>query len=205
MLSTNRFALKEWAVVIEGLKTARQLLLLRKGGIEDEEGRFRIEHPEFFLYPTFEHQHRQFLRTEFLADFERAIAGQPPGDHLVISAYAQVADWFLAAELATLRRLTPYHIWNDTYIQIRFDYKPELPLYVLVLRTFGAPPVEIANRADYRGCKSWVELDQELPTVLARPLLNDVEFESRRREIRTLLGLPLAPNTPVQPTRSAVK
>jgi hypothetical protein len=58
MLHASRFALKEWAVVIEGLKAGRQLILLREGGVQDGRGGFHADHREFFLFPTFEHQQR---------------------------------------------------------------------------------------------------------------------------------------------------
>ena len=73
MLERNRFALKEWAVVVRALATGRQVILLRKGGIEEEPGEFRVEHAEFFLYPTFEHQHRKYVLSEFLRVFDQAI------------------------------------------------------------------------------------------------------------------------------------
>jgi len=188
MLERNRFALKEWAVVVKGLTTGRQLMLLRKGGIEDEGGEFRVEHPEFFFYPTFEHQHRKFVRAEFLPDFDRAIGEQPPNENLIISGYAEVVDCLVTKDLEKLRRLTPCHLWNDDYLEMRFSYKPELPLYVLVLRAYQTAPVEIPYRGEYRGCKSWVELDRELSTATARPALTDAEFAARRQEIKDLLA-----------------
>ncbi len=195
MLQKNRFALKEWAVVVKGLKTGRQLVLLRKGGIEDEGGEFRVEHSEFFLYPTFEHQHRKFLRSEFIPDFDGAIAEQPTSKDLVISCYAQVVDCVVAGSLEKLRRLAPYHLWNDAYIEMRFNYKPQLPLNVVVLRAFETLLVQVPDRAEYRGCKSWIELDRELSTAGARPALSDAEFEARRQAIRGLLGLAMSKPT----------
>ncbi len=195
MLQTNRFALKEWAVVVRGLRMGQQLILLRKGGIEDEGGEFRVEHSEFFLYPTFEHQHRKFLRAEFIPDFDRGVAEQPASGGLIISGYAQVADCVVASNLEKLRRLAPYHLWSDSYVEMRFNYKPQLPLYVLVLRTFATLPVQAPDRAEYRGCKSWVELDRELSTAGARPALSEAEFEARRQAIRGLLGLPMSKPT----------
>lgn len=187
MLQTNRFALKEWAVVIEGLKAGQQLILLRKGGVQDQDGEFHVERPEFFLYPAFEHQQRQYVRQEFLADFDRSIAAQPRDGDLVISAYAQVTDCFVAKNFDLLRRLAPYHLWNEEFIQMRFNYKSQSPLYVLLLRAFETASSQLPVRPEYGGCRSWVELDRELSTSSARPVLGEHEFENLRREIRTLL------------------
>ena len=49
-------ALKEWAVTVNALAEGAQILLLRKGGIHEEGKDFRVIHPEFLLYPTYEHQ-----------------------------------------------------------------------------------------------------------------------------------------------------
>ncbi|HQU41894.1 MAG TPA: DUF1802 family protein, partial [Pirellulales bacterium] len=51
-----RTAFKEWAVVCRALAGGRQSLILRKGGIVEEGGEFRPDHPEFLLFPTFSHQ-----------------------------------------------------------------------------------------------------------------------------------------------------
>jgi hypothetical protein len=190
MLHQNRFALKEWAVVVRALTAGRQIVLLRKGGIEDEGGRFRVEHPEFFLYPTFEHQHRKFVRPEHLADFDRAIREQPAADGLIISAYAVVTDCEVVSGLDTLRALSPDHVWNDDYLQMRFNYKPELPLYALLLRAFKVPAVEVPYRPEYRGCKSWVKLDRELTTAGREPALTEDEFTKRGDATKRLLGSP---------------
>lgn len=198
MLSANRFTLKEWAVVVKAMTAGRQLVLLRKGGIEDEAGQFRLDHSEFFLYPTFEHQHRKFVRPEFLADFDQAIREQPENEDVIVSGYATVTNCVIVDDVAKLRRLAPFHVWNDEYVQIRFSYKPGLPLYALLLRTFKIPTVQVPFRAEYRGCKSWVELHQELPTAGAAPALTDAEFKCRQRTMMELLGPLGLSSTPIR-------
>ncbi len=183
MLHANRFALKEWAVVVKALTEGRQLILLRKGGIEDEGGRFRAEHSEFFLYPTFEHQHRKFVRPQFLADFDQAIREQPSNDDLILSEYAMVTDQVVVKSLERLRALTSYHVWSDDYLEMRFNYKPEFPLHLLLVQAMKVPPVQVLFRPEYRGCKSWVELDRELPTTGAAPALSNREFNEHREAI----------------------
>lgn len=39
----NRIALKEWAVVVKALRQGRQIFLLRKGGIAEQCGEFRVD------------------------------------------------------------------------------------------------------------------------------------------------------------------
>lgn len=199
MLRTNGFALKEWAVIVQALGAGQQVLLLRKGGILDEGREFRLEHSEFFLYPTFEHQHRKFLRQEFLAGFDKALPSQPPHDKLILDTYAEVTDVLVAKELAPLQQLSPYHLWNGNYLEMRWNYKPEVPLHVLVLRVHRLAAVKIPFRAEYAGCKSWVELDREVALGEACPALSEAEFARRRLAIRGQLGAEATAGVPIKP------
>ena len=62
MKPKSRMALKEWAVVVRAVREGRQILLLRKGGLADENGVFQLKEREFFLYPTYEHQKAALLK-----------------------------------------------------------------------------------------------------------------------------------------------
>ena len=62
--SQCQVALKEWAVTVQALSLGQQTLLVRKGGIHEESKDFRVIHPEFLLYPTFEHQREDLLQPE---------------------------------------------------------------------------------------------------------------------------------------------
>ncbi len=45
--------LKEWAVAVEALRTGRQLLIMRKGGIREETKDFQVESESFiYIRPT---------------------------------------------------------------------------------------------------------------------------------------------------------
>ena len=58
-------ALKEWAIICKALEDGRQTLLLRKGGILEYRKGFEVKHSEFLLYPTFEHQSMNSIKTEY--------------------------------------------------------------------------------------------------------------------------------------------
>src|SRR5713226_5681264 len=81
-------ALKEWAGIVEALRTGRQILLLRKGGIIEaaREG-FVLKHREFLLFPTFEHQHRAAIRPEF-----HQLVTEPDPDRIPIRLLVQLTD-----------------------------------------------------------------------------------------------------------------
>jgi hypothetical protein len=70
MNQSLNIALKEWAVVCRALKTGRQIMLLRKGGIHESSAGFELEHMQFLLFPTYLHQNLQMLKPEAHAEFE---------------------------------------------------------------------------------------------------------------------------------------
>lgn len=186
MLERNHVALKEWAVVVEALARGRQMILLRKGGIEEEEGEFRVEHREFFFSPTYEHPHRRHVRPEFYAEFDRALAAQLSGGEVRIRVYALVAEMFPVETLDALMALSEFHIWTEEFLRMRLAYKPERPLLLLALRVYTVPGLLLPFRAEYRGCKSWVELDRELSTADATAVVDESEFERSLSRLRAL-------------------
>ena len=57
-------AFKEWAAICRALAQGRQDVILRKGGIIEPGGAFRLDHREFLLLPTFLHQAPESLIPE---------------------------------------------------------------------------------------------------------------------------------------------
>src|SRR5262245_18247345 len=66
-------AFKEWAVTVRALSEGEQLLTLRKGGIREEDKHFELEHEQFFLYPTFDHQRNDLVRESHHPELRRAL------------------------------------------------------------------------------------------------------------------------------------
>ncbi|MGC1218532.1 MAG: DUF1802 family protein, partial [Phormidesmis sp.] len=55
-------ALKEWSVAVDALAAGETILLLRKGGIKEDNGQFSAQADRAMLFPTFEHQRRDLLK-----------------------------------------------------------------------------------------------------------------------------------------------
>lgn len=184
MQDKNRFALKEWAVVQAALSEGRQVLLLRKGGLIEKSRRFSVEHSEFFIYPTYLHQQRKGVVPDKVKELERHFASPLPEDRVVLSHYAVVHDAWKITDLEMLRRFKNHHILNDHEVQKRFLYGKAPGLHLIVLRVFHLPePYRLQVRPHYAGCRSWVDLEEELPTAGCRPVLDDSAF---KREIRRI-------------------
>ena len=181
-------ALKEWSAVIAALASGIQTILLRKGGIvEADRGGFHLRHPEFLLFPTFEHQHRRFVRPEF-HEFVDTYALKP---NLTI-AYTGLATAIFEAppEPDLLIAASRHFIWNEEFVQQRYRYRPDLPLYIVELRVFALPEaIAIPNRPSYAGCKSWVNLTEEFATASARPVLSTEDYALREAELRNVIKL----------------
>lgn len=181
MKPENDRAFKEWAVSCAALQSGRQILLIRKGGIREEGGRFTINDPEFFLLPTYEHQNAALLQPEFLPRLQEVQAMPHDPDMVTLSAYAVVDTILEARDEAQVNAVARDHIWNPEYVRQRFDFNPYDPLYLVVLRVYQLPePQTLPMRTAYSGCKSWITLETPLSTQGATPALSDADFAARR-------------------------
>jgi hypothetical protein len=188
MLNQHDRAFKEWALVCEAMKQGRQTVLVRKGGIREDEGIFRVNDPEFFLLPTYEHQNRGLLQPEFAHDPNELATVGFDARTVTIDAYAVVDTVVVARDEKRVNALAHEYIWNADYVRMRFDFNPYDPLYVMMLRVYRLPKaVTLPMRPEYEGCKSWVTLERSLSTAGAVPALADDAFARRRAVVLDLL------------------
>jgi hypothetical protein len=95
-----------------------------------------------------------------------------------------VTDIIRLRDRAQMDRLENQHIWTAPLIDMRFGYRPQNPLYLLLLRVYRLPyPIVIQNTTEYAGCKSWVPLERPIATANAKPVLENSEYEFRRSRI----------------------
>lgn len=183
-------AFKEWAVICRALAEGRQSLILRKGGIaEGGDGHFHPEHSRFWLYPTFFHEHRAGIRPEMEPLFAKAEADRPPPGVVRVQHYSEVAYVSHVSSLDTIKNLKNWHAWTDAVIEQRFHYRTP-GLYVLMLRVFRLPmPVDIAERPEYAGCKTWVTLDQSVSTDHAIPVVDEAAHRQHLECVKNALGV----------------
>jgi hypothetical protein len=181
MTEALNIALKEWAVACRALETGRQIMLLRKGGIHESSAGFELEHMQFLLFPTYLHQNLQMLKPEAHPGFE--IHSAEP-QTITIRSAAEVTDIIQLKRRDQMDALADEHIWTPPLIDMRFNYKPQNPLYLLLVRAYTlAHATTIQNTPAYAGCKSWVPLDQSISTTSATPVLSDDQYDIRQRQL----------------------
>lgn len=188
-----QMALKEWAVTVDALAQGQQILLLRKGGIHEEGKDFRVIHPEFLFYPTYEHQREDLLKPEHQPTLSRLLSESPPNESIRFTHWAQVAEIIEVSEQEKVDDLSPHYIWTDAYAQSRLRWKPMLPLSVMLLRVYRMErPVSVPFIPEYRGCTSWVDILPRVDLGNLQPVLSDQEFQRQVDEIKGRLGLGVA-------------
>lgn len=183
-----KHAFKEWALICQALAEGRQALIVRKGGIAESTGEFQLEHTRFWLFPTYVHQQRSGIKPEALPLLERVETERPPSGIIRLGHFAEVAGVYRLHDMVGALRIRNLHWWSDETVHARFAYRAP-GLYVLPVRVYRARQVtELSDTAAYAGCRSWVELERELPTEGAVPVLNDAEFDELRRRLDQLLN-----------------
>lgn len=186
MPSTISNALKEWAVAVDALEQGKTIMLLRKGGIHEQSGRFKVAHDQVLLYPTHEHQQPLLLKPEYSQQVTPVTSGWHP-ETIRIGSWAKITDIFSVIDEATVNALLPFHVWNEQFISDRLKWKARQPLYILLLRTYKLSQVQmIPYRQEYGGCKSWIDL-ASIDIDQSVSVLNDVTYTHIVSEIRGIV------------------
>jgi hypothetical protein len=181
-------ALKEWEVTVNALLEGKTVMLLRKGGIHERGGRFQVAHEQILLYPTYEHQQPFLLKPKYAELVYPVTPGWRP-EKVRINSWAEITDIFPVHNEATVNALLPFHIWNEHFISDRLKWKPNQPLYILLLRAYKLPQVqEIPYRPEYGGCKSWIKLAESISVQGAEPVLPNSTYASIEGEVRSIIS-----------------
>jgi hypothetical protein len=187
MKSTTR-ALKEWNAAVNALEQGKTIVLLRKGGIREQGGHFNVADKQVLLYPTFEHQRPDLLKSDFASQVKTVESGWHP-ETIRIGSWAEITDNFLVAWEPAIAALFPYHIWNDKFISDRLNWKPNQPICILLLRVYRLAEVaEIPYISEYGGCRSWLDFATPISIEGSKPVLSDREYITRSNEIRKIIA-----------------
>lgn len=179
LLSMLHVALKEWSIVCDLLLSGELAILLRKGGIREPggAGRFELEHSQFALFPSWAHQQPERIKRPHRQRVQ-VFAGEPK--EIIFYGYAQVNHIWPVPSREAFDALEDLHCWTPPQVDMRFDYKPDRPLYLMILRAFRlAKPKTVVNSPEYAGCRSWIALSASdgVDEANAAPAIGDQAFE----------------------------
>lgn len=163
-------AFKEWANIVDAIGTGRQNIILRKGGIIEDEGEFSLKAKKFLLFPTQFHQTKDQIKPAWqpFLNGERFLVDE---NQIYLKYFVEVADAKLVKDWNNLKRLQNYHAWTEEVIKEKF-IRWEESLYLLVVQAYQlSNPVKVTIKPEYAGCKSWIELEEEIELV-GKPVLN---------------------------------
>jgi len=163
-------------------------LLLRKGGIDEAAGDFALEHTRFWLLATYTHQQREGVTEAALPLLEHALANQPPAGVLRLTHWAEVTGVYQVRDLVPALLLSHLHMFSDDTVRKRFAYRAP-GLNVLSVRVYRATEAhEVADRPEYQGCHSWVELHEALSAEGSVPVLDDTAYHDLLHNLDLLLN-----------------
>ncbi|MEL7330494.1 MAG: DUF1802 family protein [Cyanobacteria bacterium J06559_1] len=182
-------ALKEWSVAVDALADGETILLLRKGGIKEAQGKFSAAAEQVLLFPTFEHQKPELLKREY----QKAVAPVEKGWHpstIMLKAWAEITHIFLTDDADQVAALADFHIWQPQLAQERLKWKPKQPLYVLTLRAYRLPsPISLPWQSDYGGCRSWLTLPAGVEVVeQGEPVIATTDYQKQVDAISAVLS-----------------
>ncbi len=190
MSATLQHALKEWLVAVEALVAGQTVMLLRKGGIREQAGRFQVERDRVLLFPTVEHQNPAALKPAYAGRVSVVPSGWHP-ETVTLTSWAQITDVLPLRDRAALDRLFDYHIWSRAAMEQRWQWRPQHPLTVLLLRVYRlALPIQLPYRREYGGCRSWLELPEPLVLGDSQPVLAAAPYERQVTAIRAAIAPP---------------
>ena len=184
-----RIALKEWAITVDALASGAQILLMRKGGIHEESKDFRIIHDEFLLYPPYEHQRPELLKQPYQGNLKTLLGTQRDETKVKFSEWATVHEVLEISDQDKIESLNDFHIWTDEYAQGRLNWKPMVPLSIILVRVYTLQSsTSVQFIPEYQGCTSWVDIIPKIDLENKTPVLSDTEFELKVNEIKKALG-----------------
>lgn len=151
-------AFKEWSFIVDALGKGYQSIILRKGGISEEEGEFTLKGKKFLLFPTLYHQAKEHIKPEWLQRLD-GTRFHPGQETVKIEYFAEVIEKRIVKDWDTLQRFEKEHAWTEEIVKERFN-RWEKSVHLLLVQIYKLNnPFELELKPEYEGCKSWIQLD----------------------------------------------
>ncbi len=189
-------ALKEWNTTVETLGKGKIIAIWRKGGINET---FFVPEKRFLLFPTFTHQNLDKIKKEYWEYFNHNHKFEKE-NQIQIKYWAEVYDEITIEKPEQLQIVTNELIYTEDYINDAINTFPNEKGKLLLLRTYSLLyPVLIPLATEYGGCKSWLDLNIDIPRIKSTPSLNFKDFSQKAKYIKSTL-LQTVPTKVQEPT-----
>ena len=191
ILTLERTALKEWAVLARAMGRGDIIAMVRKGGIREQRAGFSVRHDRFVLYPTYFHEKAAELQPRFQRALDDVAAAHPAEGVLCIELVAHVAAVWRVRSLEPLRAIEHEHGLAWTAVESRFHYRDRPGVQVVAVRIARLTrTMELREIRRYAGCVSWVELETDVDVADARDVVERAAFDERLARLGMALGAP---------------
>ncbi|MCP4520493.1 MAG: DUF1802 family protein [Cytophagales bacterium] len=151
---------KEWTKVVQALGEGRQQIILRKGGIIEENGSFSVQEDDFLLLPTLYHQQNEKIKQSWLNEVGEEDIYYQNHQQVWIRFEAFVKEVRQINSWKELAKLDDQHVWREDVIQERYERWQEHQVTLLVVDVKKLePPILLDLLPEHGGCKSWIEID----------------------------------------------
>lgn len=154
--------LKEWSSALKFYETKKVCLIFRKGGIGEKV--FNETEDFFGFFPTFEHESFENVKKEFR---NRKYITNEKGEYTGVGElkyFGKIFSDYTIDSSDKLELLNDFHIWDNSYLIDRFNFRPKSPLkcYVLDVYKIKYPKKIEYNIDEAKGCTSWFRLNNEI-------------------------------------------
>ncbi len=180
--------LKEWAIVCQALDQGRQILIARKGGLMDEDQRFKLAELEFFLMPTYLHQKKEWIKPKYHLEFDRVAQEMPPDRKILVRNFAKVTDVWNVRSTDILKKMDKEHLWTTKILEQRLSWGKEIGLTIVALRVYRLfDAITLPHLKSYDGCVSWIEPKKRINNQFMVPCLSTDEYQEKRMRLASLV------------------
>ena len=173
-------ALKERAGVVNALLDGTQTVLVRHPTLDPG----TIDQ-RFALYPAYSHQEPDRYQSRYEGYYHRSSAKPDVG--VPIRAVAGVREEYTVSS-DDLEALARHYVYTPDGLRDKYDPDDDLRVLLLRVRELESPRL-IEERGSYRGCRAWIELEDDvtIDADAATPVLDDPTFAERRAAVRDAL------------------
>ena len=151
-------AFKEWSTVVDALILKEQSIIVRKGGIAEDNDRFQIKADRFLLFPTLFHQADNAVKAEWLRKAPNKDY-YPSANEVLITHEVKVIEERKIVSFDELQLLNDLHVYNENIISERFNRWNDKGLFVLKVEVIPLNEQKlIMVLPEMMGCKSWIDI-----------------------------------------------